>query len=71
MDGSDRFDQIVSIFVSDALARALIGHIPHQERNYVLEKAVKNLLPEPDRDQDPSLHRAWATALEELRKLAQ
>jgi hypothetical protein len=70
MDGSDRFNQVVAGFVSDALARALISHLPSKERSYVLGLALKNLPPEPERDQDPSLHQAWITAREELRKLA-
>jgi hypothetical protein len=28
-----------------------------------------NLPPEPERDQDPSLHDAWLTAREELKKM--
>jgi hypothetical protein len=67
MDGSDRFYQVVAGFVSDALARALICHLPSKERSYVLGLALKNLPPEPGRDQDPSLHQAWTTAREELR----
>jgi hypothetical protein len=69
MKGTDAREQLVSVFVSNALARALFEELIGPDRMRTAQLALSLLPPEPDASQDPSLHAAWKAAQQELKTL--
>ena len=69
MKGTDAREQLIAVFVGNALARALFEELIGPDRVRTAQLALSFLPAEPNPSQDPSLHSAWKAAQQELRKM--